>query len=89
MKKLITFDSSYFRGKNHLEEDGAQNYLVFQPMYRYFKIIAGVGNSSHIYYWKSKGLSDEGTDCIKTSNYSVIPYLDYYGTKIKVKFNGI
>ena len=58
-------------------------------MYRDFKIIAGVGNGSHIYYWKSKGLSDKGIDCIKTSNYSVIPYLDYYGTKIKVKFNGI
>ena len=58
-------------------------------MYRYFKIIAGVGNGSHIYYWKSKGLSDEGINYIKTSNYSVIPYLDYYGTKIKVKFNGI
>ena len=89
MKKLKTFDSSYFRGKSHFAEDGAQKYLVFQPMYRYFIVIAGVGNGSHIYYWKSKGLSDEGIDCIKTSNYSVIPYLDYYGTKIKVNFNGI
>ena len=26
LKKLKTFDSSYFRGKSHLEEDGAQNY---------------------------------------------------------------
>ena len=58
-------------------------------MYRYFKIIAGVGNGSHIYYWKSKGLSDEGINSIKTSNYSVIPYLDYYDTEVKVKFNGI
>ena len=89
MKKLKTFDSSYFRGKSHFAEDGAQKYLVFQPMYRYFIVIAGVGNGSHIYYWKSKGLSDEGINSIKTSNYSVIPYLDYNGTKIKVKFNGI
>ena len=58
-------------------------------MYRYFKIIVGAGNSSHICYWKSKGLSDEGIKSITTSNYSVILYLDYYGTKIKVKFNGI
>ena len=58
-------------------------------MYRHFKIIAGVGNGSHIYYWKSKVLSDEEIDSIKTSNYSVISYLDHYGTKIKVKFNGI
>ena len=89
LEKLKTFDSSYFRGKSYFEEDDAQHYLVFQPMYRYFEIIAGVGNGSHIYYWKSKGLSDEGINSIKTSNYSVIPYLDYYGNKIKVKFNGI
>ena len=89
LKKLKTFDSSYFIGKSHFEEDGAQNYLVFQPMYRYFKITAGVGNGSHIYYWKSKGLSDEEINSIKTSNYSAIPYFHTYGTKIKVKFNGI
>ena len=35
-KKLKTFDSSYSIGKSHFEEDGAQSYLVFQPMYRYF-----------------------------------------------------
>ena len=28
-KKLKTFDSSYFIGKNYFEEDGTQNYLVF------------------------------------------------------------
>ena len=34
LKKLKSFDLSYFIGKSHFEEDGAQNYLVFQPMYR-------------------------------------------------------
>ena len=33
LKKLQKFDSSCFRGKSHFEKDGAQNYLVFQPMY--------------------------------------------------------
>ena len=56
-------------------------------MNRYFKVIAGIGNSSYIYYWRSKGLSDEIINSIITSNYSVSPYLDYYGTKIKVKLN--
>ena len=28
-KKLQKFDSSYFKGKSHFEEDGAENYLVF------------------------------------------------------------
>ena len=30
LNKLKTFGSSYFIGKSHFEEDGAQNYLVFQ-----------------------------------------------------------
>ena len=37
---LKTFDSSYFIGKSHFEEDGTQNYLVFQPINKYFKVIA-------------------------------------------------
>ena len=37
LKKLNTFDSSYFIGKSHFEEDGIQNYLVFQPINKYFK----------------------------------------------------
>ena len=59
LKKLKTFDSIYFRGKSHFEKDGTQNYLVFQPMYRYFKRVIGVGTGNYIYFWKSKGLSDE------------------------------
>ena len=46
MKKLKTFDSSNFTGKNYFEEDGTQNYLVFQPMDRYFKRTAGVGSGA-------------------------------------------
>ena len=88
LNKLKTFDSGYFIGKSHFEEDGTQNYLVFQPMYRYFKIIAGVGNGSYIYYWQSKGLSDERINSITASNYSVTPFLDYYGTKTRVEFSG-
>ena len=56
LKKLKTFGSSYFVDKSHFEEEGRQNYLVFQPMERYLKAIPGVGNGSYIYYWKSKGV---------------------------------
>ena len=41
LKKLQTFDSSYFKGKNSFDDDGPQNYLVFQPMYIYFKTAGG------------------------------------------------
>ena len=54
-KKLQTFDSLYFGGKIHFEQDGTQNYLVFQPMYWYFKRVIGVGSGNYIYFWKSKG----------------------------------
>ena len=87
MKKLKTFDLSYFIGKSHFEQDGTQNYLVFQPMYRYFKIIAGVGNGSYIYYWQSKGLSDEKI-YITITIYTATPNSSYYGTKTRVEFNG-
>ena len=57
MKKLETFYSVYFRGKSHFEDDGAQNWLVFQPIHRYFKTASD--NPSISLSWKSKGLSDE------------------------------
>ena len=61
---------------------------MFQTIYRYFKRIAGVGSGNYIYFWKSKGLSDERINSITTSNYSIIPELSHYGTKTRVKFNG-
>ena len=90
-KKLLvkngfkTFDSSYFIGKSHFEEDGTQNYLVFQPMYRYFKMIT---NTDYISSWKSKGLSSESIKPPTTSDNSLTPALSYYGTKTRVKFVG-
>ena len=45
LKKLETFDSIYFRGKSYFEEDGTQNYSVFQAMFRYCKRVV---NSDYI-----------------------------------------
>ena len=85
LNKLKTFDSGYFIGKSHFEEDGTQNYLVFQPMCRYFKMIT---NTDYISSWKSKGLSDESIKPPTTSDNSLIPVSNYYGTKTRVKFIG-
>ena len=88
MKKLETFDSIYFCGESHFDEDRTQNYLVFQPMYRYFRrIVVGVGSGNYIYYRKSKGLSDERINSITASSYKVAPQLSYYGTKTRIEFN--
>ena len=77
LRTLKIFDSSYFITKSHFEEDGIQNYLVFRPMYRYFKRISGVGDGNYIYYWQSKGLSNERTNYIRTPNHSITPNLWY------------
>ena len=88
LKKLQEFDAAYFRGKRHFEEDGTQNYLVFQTMHRYFKRIAGVGSGNYICFCKSKGLPDESFDSVTASNYKITPKLSFYGTKTKAEFNG-
>ena len=81
-KKLKTFDSSYFIGKSHFEKDGTQNYLVFQPMSKYSKLIT---NTLSILSWQSKGLSNENIDPPTTS---LSPSINYVGNKISVKFTG-
>ena len=70
------------RDKKYFEEDGTQNYLVFQPISRYFRI-----NGKYILSWKSKGLSDETIMPYSTSDNSLTPLIDYYGTKIRLRFN--
>ena len=56
-------------------------------MERYFINITAVGNGSYIYYWKSKGLSDERINSIKTSDYGITPS-SVIMILIRVKFDG-
>ena len=86
LEKLKTFDSVYFRGKSHFEENGTQNWLVFQPVQRYFKTLDG-GNR-YILSWESKGLSDESIKAPTTSNRIPNPTLNFVGTKARIRFNG-
>ena len=84
LNKLKTFDSSYYNDKSYFEEDGKPTYLIFQPISKYFKIIA---NTKYISSWKSKGLPDETITPYATSDYSLTPWINHYGTKIRLKFN--
>ena len=85
--KLKVFDLSYFIGKSHFEEDGVQNYLVFQSLNKYFKVITSA-NTKYISSWQSKGLSDETIKSPTTSDNSLHPKLNYYGTKTRLVFRG-
>ena len=68
LRNLKTFDYSYFIGKSHFEEDGTQNYLVFQPLNKYFKVIA---STYYVSSCKSKGLSAETIKLPATSDNSL------------------
>ena len=76
---------SYFIGKSDFEEDDTQNYLVFQPLNKYFKLIA---STDYVSSWKSKGVSAETIKLPSTSDNSLTPAVSYYGTKTRVKFTG-
>ena len=86
--KFKIFDSSYFIGRSHFEEDGVQNYLVFQPIHKYFKSV-NINNEWYITSWKSKGLSEESIKPPVTSDNSLSPLINYYYIKkIRAKFTG-
>ena len=82
---LKTLDLSYFIGKSHFEEDGTQNYLVFQPLNKYFKLIA---NTDYVSSLESKGLSAETIKPPSTSDNRLTPGVSCYDTKTRVKFTG-
>ena len=85
-KKVKVFYSSYFRGKRHFEDDATQNYLLFQPMYRYLKKIYG---GDHISSWKSEDWIIWESIKPPTTSYNSLPsLLNYIGTKTRVKFKG-
>ena len=85
LNKLKTFDSSYYSGKSYFEEDGTSNYLIFQPLNKYFK--AGYNNLYYVLSWISKGLPNESIKPPTTSDNSLTPILNYYGTKTKISFD--
>ena len=82
LNELKTFDSSYFFGKSHFDEDGTQNYLVYQAINKYFKVIT---NTDYVSSWKSKGLSAESIKPPTTSDNSFTPeLLLWYQNKSKI-----
>ena len=60
LKKLEKFDAAYFRSKNYFHgNDGTQNYLVFQLVYKYFEL-----NNGNVSSRESKGFSNEKTTSV-------------------------
>ena len=88
LKKLKTFDLSYFQGKKYFDEDGNRNYYIFQPISKYLKVV-NVNNINYILLSKSRELNDVKIESIKTNDHSLNPQIDHYDTsKIRIKFDG-
>ena len=83
LKKLKTFGLSYFIGKSHFEEDGVQNYLVFLPLHKYFKVIA---STNYVSLWQSKRLSGETIQPPAPADNSLNPKLSCYGAEARQGF---
>ena len=80
-------DLSYYRGKQYFDEgSGKQNYLVFLPMGKYFKLNSVVNTDDNVSLWQSKRISNESIKPPTTTNNSLTPELNYYDTKIRVTF---
>ena len=75
------------RGKEYFDEgSGKQNYLVFLPLRKYLKLNSVVNTADYISSWQSKGISNESIKPPTTSDNSLTPKLNYYGTRTRVKF---
>ena len=82
-------DLSYYRGKQYFDDgSGKQNYLVFIPMGKYFKLNSIAGVIDRVLSWQSKGISNESIKPPTTSNNSLNPRLSYNNTKIRVQYTG-
>ena len=65
-----------------------ENYLVFQPICRYFKRFVSVSSSNCFFFWKSKGFYDGNITPPVTPDYSLTLKLSYIVTKRRVEFSG-
>ena len=78
----------YFRDKNYFDsDDGTQNYLVSQPIYKYFNTSVK-GSTTYVSSWESKALSNIKISSVITPSYNRAPSLAYDNVRIKIKFVG-
>ena len=77
----------HFKGKQYFHEgNGKQNYLVFLPLTKYFKLNSVACVVDHVLSWQSKGISNESIKSPAISDNTINPKLNYYGTKTRVLF---
>ena len=84
--KNLTNGYSIITVARNLIEDESQNYLVFQPVFKYFQTFTGTNKT---FAWKSEGLSEESFKIPITSGKSFSPKLTFiHNRRMGGKFNG-
>ena len=79
-------DLSLYKGKQYFDErSGKKNYLLFLPINKYFRLNSVANRVDYVLSWKSKRFSSKNTRPPTTSDNSLSPELNYYGTKTRVK----
>ena len=81
--KLQIYDLNLFIGKGYFNNDGAQLYLIFQPIYKTITTFSGLTYS--VSEWESKGLSNEIFTPPYTANKSLFPKLIWNESRIRFK----
>ena len=70
----------YFLAESHFDDDRTQNYLVFQPVFRYFTMPNG---NNRVLTWKCKGLSEERIRYPAVSNKLIVFLLKWFSIILK------
>ena len=84
---LQTYDLSFFIGQSYFNNDGSQNYSIFQPIYETITTFSGLTNT--ISEWESKGLSNEKFTPPYTANKNFSPKLVWINSsRIRLEFKG-
>ena len=87
LKKLQAFESSFFVGQSYLNNDGAQLYLIFQPIRKTITTFSGLPDTFS--KWESNGLSNEKLKLSHTTNESLSPKLVWMNnSRIRSEFKG-
>ena len=86
IEKLQTYDSIPFIGQSYFFNDGAQLYLIFQPLCYTFKTLS---NSKKVISWKSKVFLTKKLTTLFTADNILSPTIEWHeNSKFCLVFKG-
>ena len=86
LKNHINLIQVLFIGQSYFNNDGAQFYLIFQPIYKIITRCSSLKDT--ISEWESKGLSNEKCKSPDTANKFLCPKLFWNKFRLRLRFKG-